>query len=575
MNILKIFKLSFLILLVCYKSISAQTQHIDSLILASKYANSYNDKIVILLDIANEYKKNESNKALLFADQAYKLAVENNNKEDELSSLILKSEISWSQTDFKSAINNTNQSISLAHDLANNNKLALAFLVKGLVFIDLGEYDKSAELYFNALKLYEGLEDKKGMANSLRRIASVYYDQKNYDKALKYYFQSLNIFKEIDDKEGIASGYNDIAAVYGNIHQYEMVEKYLNEAIIINKKLDDKRAYAINNINLGVINQRLEKYEEAKDYYYVALGYFKQLNHPVLLTKGQIILAGYYFEIHQTDSCIDYANKAYTLGLEYNLKKSIYDATDILYKCYLQQNDSSLSDKFLIINYQIKDSLDIEASVVELSKREFKYQMEKEKQVSEMKQQRQDFVVLIIIIILILGLGIILLILTRQKIKAKNTALEKENLEIELAFKNKELALKVMSLLKKNEILSDISKKLVDVKNDAVKQETKIAINKIYKELQKTTDIEIWEEFELRFKQVHSDFYDQLMKRFPDLTPSEQRLCAFLRLNMSSKEISSLTGQSLNALETARYRLRKKLGISNSQINMISFLSQL
>jgi len=192
-----------------------------------------------------------------------------------------------------------------------------------------------------------------------------------------------------------------------------------------------------------------------------------------------------------------------------------------------------------------------------------------------MKQQRQDFMVLIIIITLILGLGIIILILTRQKIKAKNTALEKENLEIELEFKNKELALKVMSLLKKNEILSDISKKLLVVKNDAVKQETKTAINKIYKELQKSTDDEIWEEFELRFKQVHSDFYEQLMTKFPDLTPSEQRLCAFLKLNMSSKEISGLTGQSLNALETARYRLRKKLGISNSQINMISFLSQL
>ena len=132
-----------------------------------------------------------------------------------------------------------------------------------------------------------------------------------------------------------------------------------------------------------------------------------------------------------------------------------------------------------------------------------------------------------------------------------------------------------MSLLKKNEMLSEISKKLIDVKNDAVKDETKEAIRKIHKELQKSTDHEIWEEFELRFRQVHSEFYDKLMKKFPDLSPSEQRLCAFLRLNMSSKEISELTGQSLNALETARYRLRKKLGISKSQVNLITFLSKI
>jgi DNA-binding CsgD family transcriptional regulator len=128
--------------------------------------------------------------------------------------------------------------------------------------------------------------------------------------------------------------------------------------------------------------------------------------------------------------------------------------------------------------------------------------------------------------------------------------------------------------MKKNEVLSAISEKLITIKNHAVKEETKDAINKISKEIQKTTEEEIFEEFELRFKQVHSDFYDELLRRFPELSPSEQRLCAFLRLNMSTKEISELTGQKASSLETARYRLRKKLGITNSQVNLITFLSQ-
>jgi hypothetical protein len=203
------------------------------------------------------------------------------------------------------------------------------------------------------------------------------------------------------------------------------------------------------------------------------------------------------------------------------------------------------------------------------------HELEREKTIRQIQQQKRVFVLIIIIISLVLGLSVIILLFVRYKIKAENAELEKANLEKELDFKNKELTLKVMSLLKKNEILSNISKKLIDIKKEAVKSETKIAINKIYKELQKSTDDEIWEEFELRFKQVHSDFYKKLMDNFPDLSPSEQRLCAFLRLNMSSKEISELTGQSLNALETARYRLRKKLNISNSQINLITFLSQL
>ena len=132
-----------------------------------------------------------------------------------------------------------------------------------------------------------------------------------------------------------------------------------------------------------------------------------------------------------------------------------------------------------------------------------------------------------------------------------------------------------MKLAEKSEdkikILLELSNEFKN--NEAVKDETKEAIRRIHTDLKKSTEDEIWEEFELRFQQVHRDFYDKLMDKFPDLSPNEQRLCAFLRLNMSSKEISELTGQSPNALETARYRLRKKLGISNSQVNLITFLS--
>jgi DNA-binding CsgD family transcriptional regulator len=63
--------------------------------------------------------------------------------------------------------------------------------------------------------------------------------------------------------------------------------------------------------------------------------------------------------------------------------------------------------------------------------------------------------------------------------------------------------------------------------------------------------------------------------KYPDLTQSELKLCAFLRLNMSTKEISELTGQRILTIDHARYRLRKKLGISNSEINLVTFLSQI
>ena len=132
-----------------------------------------------------------------------------------------------------------------------------------------------------------------------------------------------------------------------------------------------------------------------------------------------------------------------------------------------------------------------------------------------------------------------------------------------------------MSLLKKNEVLSEITQRLIKIQQRTVNEETKDAIENIANDLHKSMEVSIWEEFELRFKQVHHDFYDKLLQRFPDLSPNEQKLCAFLRLNMTNKEISELTGQSIKALETARYRLRIKFGISNSQVNLITFLSSI
>jgi DNA-binding CsgD family transcriptional regulator len=73
---------------------------------------------------------------------------------------------------------------------------------------------------------------------------------------------------------------------------------------------------------------------------------------------------------------------------------------------------------------------------------------------------------------------------------------------------------------------------------------------------------------------VHNDFYDKLNEKFPNLSANEKRLCAFLRLNMSTKEISAITYQSINSITVARSRLRKKLELDSDE-NLISFLESI
>lgn len=84
-----------------------------------------------------------------------------------------------------------------------------------------------------------------------------------------------------------------------------------------------------------------------------------------------------------------------------------------------------------------------------------------------------------------------------------------------------------------------------------------------------------WDEFELRFLQIHLDFNKKIHDLSPRLSSSERRLCYFLLLDMSTKEISTITGQSIRAVELARIRLRKKLGLTNLDTSLYEFLSKI
>jgi DNA-binding CsgD family transcriptional regulator len=109
---------------------------------------------------------------------------------------------------------------------------------------------------------------------------------------------------------------------------------------------------------------------------------------------------------------------------------------------------------------------------------------------------------------------------------------------------------------------------LKKINNEQVTQEFKKLL-KILVEDNRTDDT--WEHFAHHFDKVHTDFLVVLKNRYPDLTASELRLCAYLRMNLSNKEIAQLINISVRGVEIARYRLRKKLGLAK-ETNLFEFL---
>jgi DNA-binding NarL/FixJ family response regulator len=150
--------------------------------------------------------------------------------------------------------------------------------------------------------------------------------------------------------------------------------------------------------------------------------------------------------------------------------------------------------------------------------------------------------------------------------------IEEDKMKSELRHLNSLMAASTMNLVVKNEFMETVKEALEEVKRKGKSMETKHALEKIVREIDATLRLkEDWQQFEYHFDQIHGDFLNRLREQFLDLTPNEQKLCALLRLNLSTKEISNLMSISLRGVEIARYRLRKKLGLDLGQ-NLSKFI---
>ena len=145
--------------------------------------------------------------------------------------------------------------------------------------------------------------------------------------------------------------------------------------------------------------------------------------------------------------------------------------------------------------------------------------------------------------------------LERVKLKEKENIAQilNEKLQIEIENKNRELAISTMSIIKKNEFLNSIKNQLKEVGNTP---KVKSVIKTINQNINNTDD---WKFFEEAFNNADKDFLRNVKGQHPELTPNDLKLCAYLKLNLSSKEIAPLLNISIRSVEVKRYRLRKKM----------------
>jgi DNA-binding CsgD family transcriptional regulator len=150
---------------------------------------------------------------------------------------------------------------------------------------------------------------------------------------------------------------------------------------------------------------------------------------------------------------------------------------------------------------------------------------------------------------------------------------EMERINSELETNQKSMTAATLKLIQNAGRDTQTIERLMNIEKDT-NPEGKRAISILISQYKRQSYNSNWEEFEILFEKVHSSFYENLSARYPDLTANERKMCAFLKLNMSNKDIAQITFQSDDALKKARLRLRQKLGIDR-EINLAAFMQSL
>ncbi|PWJ40962.1 tetratricopeptide repeat protein [Sediminitomix flava] len=493
------------------------------------------------------------------------------------------------------------------------------------------DIDKAHLFIKQASLLTEKMSPSLELSKYYHQYGNVFYMQGFFLKAADYYMRAANIAQKIGDVERMVNAYNNIGMVYVEEGNIEKAEHYLEKALKLSEEIDPeiiKRVKFYMTMNLGIISHQKQKNNAALLHYERALSEAQEYGDKAIEASILHNIGKVFVDEDKYDQALVYFEKAYELkqsigdlkgtitplleistiyskgGKYKDALKAIkeadavaehYGSTDMktyvdsgYYEVYSQMNETAKALSYLEAYVTKKSQIDTEQKAQDISRlinqhkieiNNLEYEAEKQKQRA---QTRMIVGTLVFLLVIFLMLYLLQRSKTKQAFLAKEKArlaedqlrLENDALNQSLEYKNKELTTNIMNLIQKNQLINQVSNDLIGIQSD-LKEANKRPIRKMIYSLQSSSSDEIWKEFEIQFQQVHTEFYQRLHERYPDLSANERKLCAFLLLNMSTKDISSITQQQPRTINVARFRLRKKLGLTGSDTDLHAFLASI
>jgi tetratricopeptide (TPR) repeat protein len=421
----------------------------------------------------------------------------------------------------------------------------------------------------------------------------------NLDNALDYAKQGRKLSQKINYYKGIAYGQKLIGRIFRKQGKADSAIYQYQEALSNFLKTGDKLNASELELSLGNI------YYDKKDYH-TALSH---LNNGLLLARNIKVpgQAAYlysskgfaYYALKDLDKAALYFDSSRHIASQFHNAYLIMDAYEVLTDIQKQKGNFKyaldLHEKFA----SLRDSLTSAENRKAVEEIQSKYDNDKKQAEIVLLQKDQrisrisTYTLIAVLVFVVITGG---LYINRGQLKAdaarelaekekiltdqqkelleaelKTKQLQQDQLKQELEFKNKELTTYTLNLIQKNEVLEELRTAL----EQQDRSNGQSAITNILQKVKYSAHLDKeWDGFKRYFEQVHTGFFDSLLMQYPELSASDLKLCALLKLNLETKEMASLLGISPDSVKVSRSRLRKKLNLEAEQ-NLTLFLTAL
>lgn len=510
-------------------------------------------KVKTLILLSKALREADIKQSETYAEQAYSIARKNNYVYWEVEGLL---NMAWAYglqgryADALRFLEKAEAQIDAEKEIAYLQ--GELWLTRGRVEYERNFLPDALNNYLKALDFFEQKADSNFVAEATSLIGAWHFFSGNYLQADPYLQRAEKILRKKHDESLLPQVLNNRANNAALLGKMEASYKLLEEAIAIETKNKQYGGLAKAYTNKAMNFYDEAKYDSALHYFTTALENDSLWNNPMGMVYSRINMAAAYRKLKQLPAALRLAQ--YTL-IEARKLENLHLQKTILED--IAEINSDMGKPYEALNFY-KAFLLVKDSILNVEKARMvadmlaKYEVEKKEQEVQLlksRQSRNDIIILGLLGLALLAVIIGLLQYRMRKQKMALAALEMERQQVELA--------KVAgNLFEKDELIAEITAELLAIRDNKHQQRFEHLSNLLQARLSTQHD---WLQFQVQFEKIYPDFFRDLLVRFPELSPTETKLCAFEKLGLKDNEAGNLLGVNPESIRKGRYRLKKNM----------------